>query len=104
MQVAERFDDIVEILAATTYSNLGINAGNYMKLLRFGPSGAEKPGMMDSAGSIRDLSSIINDIDGTTLGADQLAKIAQLIRPAFLQLILPHVWVHRWVMLERSSV
>lgn len=78
MQVAERFDDIVEILAATTYSNLGINAGNYMKLLRFGPSGAEKPGMMDSAGSIRDLSSIINDIDGTTLGADQLAKIAAI--------------------------
>ncbi len=49
-----------------------------MKLLRFGPAGAEKPGMMDSTGAIRDLSSVIDDVNGATLGAAQLAKLAAL--------------------------
>jgi 2,4-diketo-3-deoxy-L-fuconate hydrolase len=35
-----------------------------LKLLRFGNSGAEKPGLLDAAGRIRDLSSVIGDIDG----------------------------------------
>ena len=39
-----------------------------MKLLRWGERGAEKPGILDAAGRIRDLSSIVADIDGTTLG------------------------------------
>ncbi len=49
-----------------------------MKLLRFGPAGAEKPGMLDSTGAIRDLSSVIDDVNGATLGAAQLAKLAAL--------------------------
>src|ERR1700722_246953 len=39
-----------------------------MKLLRWGERGAEKPGILDAERRIRDLSSIVADIDGTTLG------------------------------------
>jgi hypothetical protein len=36
-----------------------------MKLLRWGERGAEKPGVLDAEGRIRDLSSIVADISGT---------------------------------------
>lgn len=49
-----------------------------MKLLRYGPKGQEKPGMLDTSGTIRDLSEIIGDIDGSTIGPDGLAKLAAL--------------------------
>ena len=45
-----------------------------MKLLRWGERGAEKPGVLDAAGRIRDLSSIVADIDGTTLGDPSVIK------------------------------
>ncbi|WP_299293847.1 fumarylacetoacetate hydrolase family protein [uncultured Tateyamaria sp.] len=45
-----------------------------MKLVRFGDMGAEKPGLMDGD-TLRDLSGVIDDIDGTTLGDDSLAKL-----------------------------
>ena len=38
-----------------------------MKLLRFGPKGQEKPGLLDKDGQIRDLSGIVKDIDGPVL-------------------------------------
>ena len=38
-----------------------------MKFLRFGPRGAEKPGILDGDGNIRDLSGLISDISGTVL-------------------------------------
>ena len=38
-----------------------------MKLLRFGELGSEKPGILDSEGQIRDLSSIIQDINPSTI-------------------------------------
>ncbi|MEL6574690.1 MAG: fumarylacetoacetate hydrolase family protein [Pseudomonadota bacterium] len=38
-----------------------------MKLLRFGPKGAEKPGMLDAAGKIRDLSAHVSDFAGETI-------------------------------------
>jgi 2-keto-4-pentenoate hydratase/2-oxohepta-3-ene-1,7-dioic acid hydratase in catechol pathway len=38
-----------------------------MKLLRYGPQGAEKPGVLDSAGRIRDLSGVVSDIGGDLL-------------------------------------
>ena len=47
-----------------------------MKLLRFGPSGHEKPGIVDSNGSVRDLSGIVDDISGETLTDEGLARIA----------------------------
>lgn len=38
-----------------------------MKLLRFGLKGQEKPGILDADGAIRDLSSIVKDINGQVL-------------------------------------
>ena len=40
-----------------------------MKLLRYGPKGREKPGLLDKNGVIRDLSGIIPDITPATLAA-----------------------------------
>lgn len=48
-----------------------------MKLLRFGQKGQEKPGILDQDGKIRDLSSIVSDINGETL-AHHLEKIRQI--------------------------
>lgn len=57
-----------------------------MKLLRFGPSGAEKPGMLDANGAIRDLSGVVADIGGAALSDAGLAAIAA-IDPASLPLV-----------------
>ena len=47
-----------------------------MKLVRSGATGAEKPGIMDADGVLRDLTDIVRDIDGSTLSPAGLAKIA----------------------------
>jgi ureidoglycolate lyase len=47
-----------------------------MKLLRVGAKGAEKPAILASDGSIRDLSGVVPDIGGATLLPEGLAKIA----------------------------
>ena len=49
-----------------------------MKLLRYGPAGKEKPGLLDGDGKIRDLSRVIGDIDGAALSPTNLRKIARL--------------------------
>lgn len=49
-----------------------------MKLLRYGPAGEERPGVLDAQNNIRDLSSVIADIHGATLSAESLAKLAVL--------------------------
>ena len=46
-----------------------------MKLLRHGPRGQEKPGLLDSEGMIRDLSEHIEDIKGTTITPESLKKL-----------------------------
>ena len=46
-----------------------------MKLVRFGDSGAEKPGLVDDGGTIRDLSGVIDDIAGTILTTDGLQRL-----------------------------
>ncbi|WP_120633651.1 fumarylacetoacetate hydrolase family protein [Ruegeria sp. EL01] len=46
-----------------------------MKLLRYGSAGAEKPGILDSDGTLRDLSGIVDDISGSTLSDESLAKL-----------------------------
>src|SRR5687768_6039300 len=49
-----------------------------MKLLRFGPLGQEKPGLLDASGTIRDLSGVVADIAGDVLtpaGLDKLASV-----------------------------
>lgn len=45
-----------------------------MKLVRYGDEGSEKPGIMDGD-TLRDLSGVIDDIDGSTLGDDSLARL-----------------------------
>jgi 2,4-diketo-3-deoxy-L-fuconate hydrolase len=47
-----------------------------MRLLRFGPKGQEKPGILDGEGVIRDLSGVIPDIAGSVLEPDGLAALA----------------------------
>ena len=54
-----------------------------MKLLRYGPPGEEKPGILDGGGAIRDLSGHVGDITGETIGAESLARLRQ-IDPASL--------------------
>jgi 2-keto-4-pentenoate hydratase/2-oxohepta-3-ene-1,7-dioic acid hydratase in catechol pathway len=49
-----------------------------MKLLRFGSSGQEKPGMLDGDGRIRDLSGVIDDIAGGVLSDEGLEKLRHL--------------------------
>ena len=49
-----------------------------MKLLRHGAPGSEKPGLLDSSGTIRDLSQHVSDIGGSSLSDESLSKIAAL--------------------------
>jgi 2-keto-4-pentenoate hydratase/2-oxohepta-3-ene-1,7-dioic acid hydratase in catechol pathway len=46
-----------------------------MKLVRYGAPGREKPGIIDADGKIRDLSRIVDDVDGAMLATGGLAKI-----------------------------
>ena len=46
-----------------------------MKLLRYGPKGAEKPGILDGDGAIRDLSGVVGDIAGDVLTPAGLDKL-----------------------------
>ncbi len=46
-----------------------------MKLVRYGESGKEKPGILDAQGAIRDLSGVVKDIDATTVSPEGLAKL-----------------------------
>lgn len=49
-----------------------------MKLLRYGELGAEKPGILDPQGVIRDLSGVVHDIAGEALGPVGLKRIKDL--------------------------
>jgi 2,4-didehydro-3-deoxy-L-rhamnonate hydrolase len=49
-----------------------------MKLVRYGKAGKEKPGLIDGAGKLRDLSEIIDDVGGEALSAKTLARLAKI--------------------------
>jgi 2-keto-4-pentenoate hydratase/2-oxohepta-3-ene-1,7-dioic acid hydratase in catechol pathway len=57
-----------------------------MKLLRHGPSGAEKPGLLHSDGTIRDLSGLVPDIGGAVL-SDAGITMLRGIDPASLPVV-----------------
>ena len=49
-----------------------------MKLVRYGKPGKEKPGLIDSAGRLRDLSAVVADIGPDQLGDAALARLRKL--------------------------
>ena len=49
-----------------------------MKLLRYGPKGAEKPGLLDAEGRIRDLSGVIADLSPDHLSPESLKRLAEI--------------------------
>lgn len=57
-----------------------------MKLLRYGPSGSEKPGLLDDDGRVRDLSGHVTDISGDALLPETLARL-QALNPSDLPLV-----------------
>ena len=57
-----------------------------MKLLRYGPKGQEKPGLVDAEGRIRDLSAHVDDIAGDALSDASLARL-RAIAPATLPVV-----------------
>jgi len=57
-----------------------------MKLLRYGPVGQEKPGMLDGDGKIRDLSGTVADINGDALSPASLDRL-RAINPATLPVV-----------------
>ncbi len=57
-----------------------------MKLLRYGPVGAERPALMDADGGVRDLSGVIRDVDGDALSDEALGRLRAL-DPASLPLV-----------------
>ncbi|MGE6915892.1 fumarylacetoacetate hydrolase family protein [Achromobacter kerstersii] len=57
-----------------------------MKLMRYGAKGAEKPGLIDKQGNVRDLSGVLPDITADTLAGARLAELRAL-DPASLPLV-----------------
>jgi 2-keto-4-pentenoate hydratase/2-oxohepta-3-ene-1,7-dioic acid hydratase in catechol pathway len=57
-----------------------------MKLVRYGPKGSERPGLVDGAGHVRDLSGQVGDIAGEVLAPDRLRRLAG-IDPQTLPLV-----------------
>lgn len=57
-----------------------------MKLLRFGPVGQEKPGLLDADGRIRDLSAHVSDISGAAILPEGLERLKRL-NPGDLPLV-----------------
>jgi len=49
-----------------------------MKLVRYGPAGREKPGLIDADGNLRDLSRKVKDIDGSTLSPASITALKKL--------------------------
>ena len=79
-----------------------------MKLLRHGPAGAEKPGLLHSDGTLRDLSAIVSDIGGDVLSDAGLAKI-RAADPARLPMVAAGAsWAlrggHRQIHLHRPEL
>lgn len=57
-----------------------------MKLVRYGKAGKEKPGLVDKAGSLRDLSDVIADLDADALSPRALKRVRKL-KPESLPLV-----------------
>ncbi len=51
-----------------------------MRLIRFGPSGNEKPGVIDDTGTRRDLSAHFNDWDMAFFGSSNMPRLAEILK------------------------
>ena len=60
--------------------------GLFMKLLRYGDKGQERPALLDNNGQLRDLSAVVADIAGQTLSPESIARL-QDIDPSTLPLV-----------------
>jgi 2-keto-4-pentenoate hydratase/2-oxohepta-3-ene-1,7-dioic acid hydratase in catechol pathway len=71
---------ILLVLLVTLLMTLLVNTAlaAELTLVRFGPAGLEKPGLIDSSGRLRDLSAHVNDITPDQLSDESLARIAAL--------------------------
>lgn len=49
-----------------------------MRLLRYGPAGAERPGLLDGDGAIRDLSGVVTDIDAESIGDGLIERLRDI--------------------------
>ncbi len=54
-----------------------------MKLLRYGPKGFEKPGLIDNDGNIRDLSEYLDDFAGIFLSDEAFAELREIAPSEF---------------------
>ena len=61
-----------------------------MRFVRFGTRGAEKPGLIDESGTIRDLSASVDDLSGPSLDPERLAALGGL-DPSTLPAVSPDV-------------
>jgi len=59
-----------------------------MKLVRFGEPGRERPGLIDATGTLRDLSSVLPELDGAALAPPSLARLRSIV-PASLPIVAP---------------
>src|SRR5690348_1576114 len=80
-----------------------------MKLVRYGNKGAEKPGLIDKSGQLRDLSGHIKDLDGEAYSPASLKKLAA-IDPASLPTVsgkprlgAPVTGMSKFVAIDRKS-
>lgn len=58
-----------------------------MKLLRFGEPGVERPGVLDAAGLVRDLSGLTTDFDATFLGSDFVSTVEDALVAGHLPVV-----------------
>jgi hypothetical protein len=72
-------------LAAAHFETIELG-GNDVKLVRYGAFGQEKPGLIDAAGKLRDLSAHVPDIAGAALKSASLGKLKG-IAPESLPLV-----------------
>ena len=68
-----------------------------MKLVRYGAKGAEKPGLIDKSGQLRDLSAHVKDLNGEAYSPASLAKLAALDPSKLLTLRGRLAWAHDWI-------
>lgn len=62
-----------------------------MRLLRVGPPGSERPAALDAEGVLRDLSSVVAEVDGALLADhDGLAVVAKALGSGTLPAVPPH--------------